>query len=63
MSARDTVMAETPASFATSASVVLPVPRRVARRGVVTLLRGERVVDTTIDVNANDGHLLAFNSG
>ena len=49
-SARDTVMAETPASLATSFKVVSPVPRRAARRGFLT--RSGLLV-TAADVTAN----------
>ena len=38
--AEGTEITTTPASFATSISVVLPVPRREARRGTVTRLEG-----------------------
>ena len=50
LSARETVMAETPASLATSIKVVSPVPRRAARRGFLTR-SGE--LGTVGDVTAN----------
>ena len=57
LSARETVMAETPASLATSIKVVSPVPRRAARRGFLTR-SGE--LGTVGDVTAN---LLEHNPG
>ena len=57
LSARETVMAETPASLATSIRVVSPVPRRAARRGFLT--RSDEL-GTVGDVTAN---LLAQNPG
>ena len=57
LSARETVMAETPASLATSIRVVSPVPRRAARRGFLT--RSDEL-GTVGDVTAN---LLEHNPG
>ena len=50
LSARDTVMAETPANLATSLSVVSPVPRRDARGAGLMRLDG---LGTVTDVTAN----------